>query len=194
MSISQAPWGRRCALTLVELLVVMAIIAILVSLCLPALNRAKESAKITQCLSNLRQIGNGVEMYVNDNQDRLPPRDNAQFGNLGLQRSVELADGFVGNQKSRSTRQGLRNRNALTLPATELVRIGGIDLCRVIKADLAQKLHHPGIAVLPVKGKMSPENFLDLRAGFHHRIEPKRWILPHQRNLTATNCAQFRHP
>src|ERR1700730_15247315 len=123
----------------------------------------------------------------------LSPNLLQEFDNLGLQRSVELTDGFIGNQKSWSTRQRLRNPNSLTLPATELVRIGGIDLCGIIKSNFAQKLHHSGTALVPVERKMSPENLLDLRAGFHHRIEPKRGILSHQRNVPATNCAQFRH-
>ena len=116
-----------------------------------------------------------------------------EIDNLGLQRSVELTDGFIGNQKNRSARQRLRDRNSLTLPATELVRIGEIDVFRVVKANFAQKLHHSGRALLPVEGKMSPEDLLDLRAGLHHRIEPKRGILSDQRNVAATNCAQFRH-
>jgi len=53
--------------TLIELLVVMVIIALLVGLLLPALARAKEEARKTQCRSNLRQIGLGIEMYANDN-------------------------------------------------------------------------------------------------------------------------------
>src|SRR5215208_4217857 len=60
------------AFTLVELLVVVGIIAILVALLLPSLNKARESARGVACASNLRQIGVGMLMYANENRQRLP--------------------------------------------------------------------------------------------------------------------------
>src|ERR1700692_1476345 len=68
----QAP--KTLAFTLVELLVVTAIIAILASLLLPALTRARSKAGDTQAVSNLRQWGITCHQYADDNRDYLPRR------------------------------------------------------------------------------------------------------------------------
>jgi len=67
--------SRERAFTLVELLVVVGIIAVLVGILLPSLGNARESARMTACLSNLRQIGILHNTYVNDYRGVIVPCD-----------------------------------------------------------------------------------------------------------------------
>ena len=81
--------SRSRGFTLIELLVVISIIALLIALLLPALAKARESARVTQCASNLRQQGIGINNYTIDHKDNMPK--------LGVKKGENPDDPTIGN-------------------------------------------------------------------------------------------------
>ncbi|WP_052361411.1 type II secretion system protein [Geminisphaera colitermitum] len=71
---------RAAAFTLIELLTVIAIIGVLAGIMIPVVSRVRESARKAQCISHLRQIGNGIHLFASDNKSYLPV--SIKFANL----------------------------------------------------------------------------------------------------------------
>ncbi|HAI11703.1 MAG TPA: hypothetical protein DCM28_08360 [Phycisphaerales bacterium] len=85
--------------TLIELLVVISIVALLISILLPALGKAREAARVSQCTTNVRQIGMAMIMWGGNNKDYMPSdpenRGRRSFENTGLEEVLTKA-GLLG--------------------------------------------------------------------------------------------------
>ena len=104
-------WNRR-GFTLIELLVVIAIIAILAAILFPVFAKARESARRTVCISNVKQIGLAWMMYVQDYDELFPPSNsplNSQWGNSTT---------YVGKYPCKPCRPHLKTDDSVTYDPT----------------------------------------------------------------------------
>lgn len=133
--------SRRSAFTLIELLVVIAIIAILAAILFPVFAQAKEAAKKTSALSNVKQMGTGFNMYMADYDDNLPM---AIFNYLGAWRTnyitpfpsnaivgggwdTPAAQDFLKSLWPDATQPYIKNVDLLAYPGTpEIVNAGDV--------------------------------------------------------------------
>ncbi len=83
------PNNLRCGFTLIELLTVIAIIGILAAILIPVVGRVRESARASQCASNLRQIGHGIHLYADAHDGKAP----AAVDNLRHERHTGSSSG-----------------------------------------------------------------------------------------------------
>lgn len=85
--------NRKPAFTLLELLTVIAILGLLMGILIPSLSSARVSAKANVCLSNLKGLGSALAIYLNENEDKLPP--------ARLERPQPNSDEFYVNDAAR---------------------------------------------------------------------------------------------
>ena len=147
---------RQCGFTLIEMLVVIGIIGVLAALLLPVFGRAKESARGTVCMSNLRQIGIALQIYVQDSNNRMPLlRDRStdtnsvsatNFPPVNLLPTVDVAlSNHVGNVlvfKCPSDRKGIYEATGSSYAWNSLLNGQDADNLRVLTLDLGSS-HTP---------------------------------------------------
>jgi prepilin-type N-terminal cleavage/methylation domain-containing protein len=155
------------AFTLIELLVVIGVISILAALLLPTLGRAKEAGRATACLSNLRQAGIALQLYVQDNGNRLPVmRDRSLSASNELPSPDVVLSNHLGNVRvlrCPSDRRRIYEQTGSSYAGNSLVNGQNADRITVLVLEIAPHqvpLMFDKENFHIAKGKAKAQNFL----------------------------------
>ena len=127
---------RRCAFSLMELLIVIVIIAALAGLLLPALSRGKAKAHNAACVNNLRQLGIATRLYSDDNQQRLPGAEILAAQPIDPQNPLPRIYDMLASYVGKSTGTNANSATVFKCPADQMGRFAAEGSSYEWNADL----------------------------------------------------------
>lgn len=170
---------KKC-FTLIELLVVIAIIAILASILLPALGQAREKAKSSQCVGNLRQQGLALQQYVSD-YDYFPGLNNYVYNGTSC--------GFAGWKFALATYLGITPAEDKPLHKNNTMFAEGIFKCPTFNYEQLNKAYHP-IDANVIFGGGYGYNWGSIQGiGYSNSSGSKPWIKPNMVEIPSETIA-----